>query len=108
MVETGEPFDTAMAYAEACSLACRGQRDDAWLVYMDLKRAIPGAEKFSRLRALIHNDLAVLAALDGRFDEARAGWQSALDTDHDCLLARLNRDLVETEIKLGRATEGFG
>jgi hypothetical protein len=94
-------------YAEACSLACQGQHDDAWLVYIDLKRAIASAEKFSRLRALIQNDLAVLAAMGGRFDEARAGWQTALEIDRDCLMARLNRDLVEAEIHLGEATEFF-
>jgi hypothetical protein len=66
------PFDTETAYAKACSLACQGQHDDAWLVYMDLKRAIASWDKGSRLLALIHNDLAVLAAVDGRFDEARA------------------------------------
>ena len=108
MDEPGEPFDTELAYAKARALACQGQHHEARLVYVDLKRAIPREEKFSRLRALIHNDLAVLAALDGQFDEARAGWQSALETDGECRVALLNRDLVEAEIKLGQATEDVG
>jgi hypothetical protein len=89
MVAPDEPFDTEMAYAEACTLAFQGRHDDAWLVYMDLKRAIASWEKGSRLQALIRNDLVVLAATDGRFDEARAGWQTALEIDGDCLVARI-------------------
>jgi len=38
---------------------------------------------------LIANDLAVLAALEGRFEEARQGWQAALALDSDCVPARL-------------------
>ena len=53
-----------------------------------------GAEGEFRLRALIRNDLAAIAALEGRFDEALAGWQAALEIDPDCLMARLNRDLI--------------
>ena len=62
----------------------------------------------ARLRALVQNDLAVMAAMEGRFDEARTGWQTALEIDRDCLLARLNRDLVEAEINRGQGTEDFG
>ncbi len=108
MVAPDEPFDTELAYAEACNLACQGQHDEAWLVYMELKRAIASWEKGAKLRALIHNDLAVLAAMDGQFDEARAGWQTALEIDRDCLVARLNRDLVEAEINRGVGTEDVG
>jgi glycosyltransferase involved in cell wall biosynthesis len=108
VVAPEEPFDTETAYAKACSLACQGQHDDAWLVYMDLKRAIASWDNGYRLRALIHNDLAVLAAVNRRFDEARAGWQTALEIDGDCLVARLNRDLVVAEIDRGHATEGIG
>ena len=39
----------------------------------------------ARLRALIHNDLAVLAAIEGKFDEARTGWRKALEVDPECL-----------------------
>ncbi len=103
-----ETFDFETAYADACSLASHGQHDEAWLVYSDVKRLITNAEAGSRLRALIENDLAVLAAMDGRFDEALTGWQTALEIDRDCLVARLNRDLVEAEISLSEATDGLG
>ncbi len=58
VVAPEEAFDTEMAYAEACSLACQGQHDDAWLVYMDLRRAIASWEKGYWLRALIQNERA--------------------------------------------------
>ncbi len=103
-----ETFDFETAHADACSLASQGQHDEAWLVYSDVKRLITNAEAGSRLRALIENDLAVLAAMDGRFDEALTGWQTALEIDRDCLVARLNRDLVEAEISLSQATDGLG
>ena len=47
----------------------------------------------------MRNDLAVIAAMDGRFDEARTGWRAALEIDRDRLVARLNRDLVEARDK---------
>ena len=108
MVAPDEPFDTGMAYAQACSLARQGQHDDAWLVYMDLKRAIARRGKGSRPRALIQNDLAVLTAIDGRFDEGRAGWRTALEIDRACLVARRNRDLVEAKINRGSAEDDLG
>ena len=76
----------------------RGNIDEARRLYADLEGSLAGAEADRRLRALVQNDLAVMAAMDGRFDEARAGWQTALEIDRDCLVARLNRDLVEAEI----------
>jgi len=57
---------------------------------------------------LIRNDLAVLDALDGKFDEARQGWQKALEVDGGLLLARLNRDLMEAEISLAGVQEELG
>ena len=94
-----EPVDAQARYDEACGLASRGQHDEARRLYAELgacgwRVRLPE----TRLRALVQNDLAVMAAMDGRFDEARAGWQTALEIDRDCLLARLNRDLVEAEI----------
>ena len=100
--------DTQARYAEACRVACEGQRDEARRVYMDLDGELAGADGDARLRALVQNDLAVMAAMEGRFDEARAGWQAALEIDQDCLLARLNRDLVEAEISLSEVTDDFG
>jgi hypothetical protein len=57
---------------------------------------------------LIRNDLAVLAAIDGKFDEARSGWREAMEVDPECLLARLNRDLVEAETSLATVQNDFG
>ena len=42
----------------------------------------------------------MLAALEGRYDEAQQGWQAALELDQDCLQARLNRDLLQVELEL--------
>ena len=106
MVAPDEPFDTELAYAEACELACQGHHEEARRVYADLDAAIAVGDMDSRLRALVQNDLAVMAAMDGRFDEARAGWRTALEIDRDCLVARLNRDLVEAEINRGSVDRG--
>ena len=108
VVAPEEPFDTQARYAEACGLASQGRHDEARRLYANLDGSLSCVDGGARLRALVQNDLAVLAAMDGRFDEARAGWQTALEIDRDCLMARLNRDLVEAEIHLGEATEGFG
>jgi glycosyltransferase involved in cell wall biosynthesis len=43
--------------------------------------------------------MAALNAIDGRFEEAQEGWRTALEIDKDCLPARLNRDLVEAEVR---------
>ena len=89
-----EPLDAAVSYAEACGLAAQGKNDEARRIYGDLETALAGVESDVRLRALILNDLGVIAATEGNFDEARVGWQAALEIDPDCLLARLNRDLL--------------
>jgi hypothetical protein len=62
----------------------------------------------TRVRALVQNDLAVMAAMDGRFDEARTAWQTALKIDRDGLVARLNRDLFAAGIHRDQATEVLG
>ena len=62
----------------------------------------------ARLRGLIQNDLAVLDATEGKFDEAREGWRRALEADGELLLARLNRDLLEAEISLAEVHEEVG
>ena len=81
--------------------------DEARRLYADLERVLAGAAGGCRLRALVRNDLAVMAAMEGRFDEARTGWNAALEIDRDRLMARLNRDLVEAEISRSQATEDF-
>ena len=57
---------------------------------------------------MIRNDLAVLAAIEGKLDEARTGWQEAVEVDPECLLARLNRDLVEAELSFATIQDDFG
>ncbi|MGP0067525.1 MAG: glycosyltransferase, partial [Isosphaeraceae bacterium] len=52
----------------------------------------------TRLRALVRNDLAVVAALEGRLDEARQGWREAVEVDPGYPLARLNDTLVAAEL----------
>jgi len=47
---------------------------------------------------LIENDLAVLAAMEGKFHDACQGWRAALDSNNGCLPARLNLGLVEAEL----------
>ena len=57
---------------------------------------------------MIRNDLAVLAAIEGKLDEARTGWQEAVEVDPECRLAQLNRDLVEAEVSLATVQDDFG
>ena len=96
------PVDFAVKYAEACGLATQGKNDEARRIYLELDAAPSGVEGEVRLRALVRSDLAALSALEGRFDEALAGFRSALEIDPDCLMARLNRDLIETELSMGQ------
>ena len=85
-------------YRQACEHAQKGSYDAARRLYAKLEKAT--SQPDAHLRALIRNDLAVLAALEGRYEEAHQGWQAAVELDHDCLLARLNRDLVQAELEL--------
>ena len=71
-------------------------------------RCLAGGGSEARLRALVRNDLAALAAIEGRFDEALAGWRAALEIDPDCLMARLNRDLIEAELSFGQMSGDVG
>jgi tetratricopeptide (TPR) repeat protein len=92
------PLDVAVRYAEACGLAAQGQYVEARRIYAELEAALAGAESEARVRALVRSDLAAIAAIEGRFDEALAGWRAALEIDPECLVARLNRDLIEAEL----------
>ena len=91
-IDDGLPAD----YRRACRLAEQGQYDDARRMYDEVEGAASGVDM--RLRALIRNDLATIAALEGRFDEARQGWQEAMELDPGCPLARLNDALVAAEL----------
>jgi hypothetical protein len=83
--------DHPRAYGRACRLAVRGRYEQARRLYASLSRK--GME--SRLQALITSDLASLAAIEGRLDEAREGWRTALELDTGCLPARLNGDFAQ-------------
>ena len=98
--------DLPPRYLAACRLAQEGKYDDARRIYAKLKRSATSSN--TRLRALIRNDLAVLAAIEGKVDEAREQWREAIEADPECLLARLNRDLVEAEIRLATVQDDFG
>ncbi len=79
-------------------MAEHGSYDEARQIFGGL---IDGATE-PRLRALVANDLAVLAAIEGRIGEALQGWEEAIDADENLLPARLNRDLINAELALGR------
>ncbi len=98
----------AVRYAEACGLAAQGQYDEARRIYAKLDAVLAGAESEARLRALIRSDLDAVAAIDRRFEEALAGWRAALEIDPDCLMARLNRDLIEAELSFGQMIGDLG
>jgi len=80
-------------YWTACELALHGKIDEARVAYAELEQATD-----PRLAALVANDLAVLAAIGGRMEEAATGWDRALEVDATCLPGRLNRDLTAAEL----------
>jgi glycosyltransferase involved in cell wall biosynthesis len=84
-------------YGRACRFVLKGRIEQARRLYAKLRDETTDP----RLQSLVANDLAVLAALEGRLDEAREGWQAGLEFDACCLPARLNRDLVEADAGLG-------
>jgi hypothetical protein len=91
------------AYWKACRLAQGGSYKEARTAYSRLERSF--AKKANpQLRALVQNDLAVLAAMQGKFDDACLGWLAALDGDGGCLPARLNLGLVQAEMSESPAT----
>jgi glycosyltransferase involved in cell wall biosynthesis len=107
------PFSAGQAdlpsqYLEARQFAVGGQLDAARAAYRRLLRLRRRAKKDARLRGLIHNDLAVLDAIDGNFEGARAEWRLAIEADGNLLLARLNRDLFEAGASLAEAEEEPG
>src|SRR5271156_1556732 len=104
----GGPLDVAVRYAEACGLAAQGRNDEARRIYSELDAVLAGSESEARVRALIRSDLAAIAAIEGRFDDALAGWRAALEIDPDCLVARMNRDLIEAELSFGQMNGDVG
>ena len=96
--ETASNGELPADYWNACEFARNGQYRKARAAYTRLLRS--AAKANSRLRVLIQNDLAVLAAMEGKFDEACQGWRAAIESNGECLPARLNLGLVEAELSL--------
>ena len=84
-------------YWKACELAREGRYDDARAGYLRLARGFSKGTD-SRLRALVQNDLAVLDAMQGKFEEACEQWRGVVEADQACLPARLNFGLVRAEM----------
>ena len=51
------------------------------------------------LRTLIRNDLAALALVQGRTEDALEGWKQAINEDPDCQAARLNQGMLLAELE---------
>lgn len=82
-------------YLRACRLARDGDYGHARRIYEQL-----GKSKLeTRMRALIANDLAVLAAIESDAEAARRGFHAALEIDPDCQRARLNLTVLDRDEK---------
>jgi hypothetical protein len=88
-------------YWKACELAREGKSQDARAAYLRLARGF-SKNTNRRLRALVQNDLAVLDAMEGKFEEACGEWRAVVEGDLGCLPARLNLALVEAELSWAR------
>lgn len=86
-------------YREACRLAEAGEYDAARRAYEHLAESVSDA----KLRALIKNDLAALAAVGGDTDAARRGFAVVLAMDAECQPARLNLALLEADRVMGES-----
>jgi hypothetical protein len=80
-------------YREAWRLAAAGEVTQARIFYERLKTDASDA----KLRALVHNDLAAIAATEGNVDGAVKGLRMALRFDPDCEPARLNLALLDVD-----------
>jgi glycosyltransferase involved in cell wall biosynthesis len=78
-------------YDRACEMAEGGQTAEAKTFFLELAAT---ATDLAR-QALVRNDLAALAALTGTFDEARRGFQVALQLDPACEAAQRNLDFLD-------------
>ena len=90
---------TERAYERASRLAAAGQVFEARRIYAQIRRRALSA----RIEALVLNDLAAFAASDGDTERARQGFQSALASDPNCELARVNLALVVEDDAVERA-----
>src|SRR5579871_5537007 len=84
-------------YDRACALAEKGDNEPARSLYGQVQK---GATQV-RLKALVRNDLAAMAACGGDMDAARKGVQEALGLDPDCEPAQANLGLLDAEEESG-------
>lgn len=98
MTAFGRPFVETAAlgslqdkYWEAVRLAKQGDHQEAEQSFRRLIALATGP-----MLAKTHNDLAVLAEIDGRIDEAERYWRLALDADPNCSVAHENLRRVAT------------
>jgi glycosyltransferase involved in cell wall biosynthesis len=82
-------------YQRARKLAESGQFEEAIRLYEQVKTSGPDP----RLNALIHNDLAAIALMQGRTEDALEGWKRAMTDDPACRAARLNHDMLLAELE---------
>jgi glycosyltransferase involved in cell wall biosynthesis len=80
------------SYQQVCRLAEAGEIDQARSLYATLE----GRIKDRRIKALVRNDLAALAAVEGGEAAAIEGFRAALEIDEHCEPARRNLVLLET------------
>ena len=86
-------------YWKACELVRDGQYGKARNLYGRLERVSGKAN--ARLRVLVQNDLAVLAAMEGNFDDACERLRAAIEKNCECLPARVSPGLFEAELSPG-------
>ena len=94
--DAGDADALPASYWKACELVQEGQYKKAKAAYARLERST--AKGNARVRTLIQNDLAVIAAMEGQLAEACKTWRTVLDRGDECLTARLNIGLVEAEL----------
>ena len=89
--EVAEPIKADEVYQLARRLAVEGRRDEARRVYGEL--GVAGAPT----RALVANDLAALAVVDGDFASGLRGFEEALGIDGGCEVARGNLRMLQED-----------
>ena len=91
--------DDHRLYLEACRFAEEGRYEEAQQRYRELQARASD----TRVKALIRNDLAALAAVEGEIELALTGFEESLAVDKSCELARSNLALLESR----RSTVGW-
>ncbi len=83
-------------YWKACELARETRYVDARAAYLRLRAGFREARTPGF--GPVQNDLAVLDAMQGKFEEACEQWRGVVEADQACLPARLNFGLVRAEM----------